>query len=49
MWLNCPASITLAEGRTRPSSRYAKEGTAAHSIAQMILNGDLFPPSKLHR
>jgi len=47
MWLNCPASITLAEGRTRPSSLYAKEGTAAHTIAEMILGGELFPPGKI--
>ena len=47
MWLNCPASITLAEGRTRPSSKYAKEGTAAHRIAEMILGGEIFPPGKV--
>lgn len=47
MWMNCPASVTLAEGRTRPSSLYAKEGTAAHRIAEMILGGDLFPPGKI--
>jgi Protein of unknown function (DUF2800) len=47
MWLNCPASVTLAEGRTRPSSLYAKEGTAAHQIAEMILRGELFPPGRI--
>jgi hypothetical protein len=47
MWLNCPASITLAAGRTRPSSKYAKEGTAAHMIAEMILGGEIFPPGKV--
>jgi len=47
MWMSCPASITLAGGRTRPSSKYAKEGTAAHKIAEMILGGDMFPPPKL--
>lgn len=47
MWMNCPASITLAEGRTRPSSNYAKEGTAAHTIAEMILAGELFPPGRI--
>jgi hypothetical protein len=46
-WMNCPASITRAAGRTRPSSRYAREGTAAHRIAEMIINGDLFPPDKI--
>jgi Protein of unknown function (DUF2800) len=47
MWMQCPASITLAEGRTRPSSKYAKEGTAAHMIAEMILGGEIFPPGKV--
>ena len=47
MWMNCPASVTLAEGRTRPSSLYAKEGTAAHRIAEMILAGELFPPGRI--
>lgn len=47
MWMNCPASITKAAGRTRPSSRYAKEGTAAHTIAEMIIGGNLFPPPKI--
>lgn len=47
MWMNCPASITKAEGRERPSSRFAKEGTAAHKIAETILGGNLFPPGKI--
>lgn len=47
MWCNCPASITKTEGRTRPSSRYAKEGTAAHMIAEMILGGEILPPGKV--
>jgi hypothetical protein len=47
MWMNCPASVTLAEGLSRPSSKYAREGTAAHKIAEMIIGGDLFPPAKI--
>jgi uncharacterized protein DUF2800 len=47
MWMACPASITLAEGRVRPSSVYAKEGTAAHKIAEMIIGGNIFPPEKI--
>lgn len=47
MWLNCPASITRAEGKVRPSSSYAREGTAAHKIAEMVIGGDLFPPGKI--
>ena len=47
MWMNCPASITRAAGLVRPSSRYAREGTAAHKIAEMIIGGNLFPPPKI--
>ncbi len=47
MWMNCPASITLAGGLSRPSSRYTREGTAAHMVAEMILRGELFPPPKI--
>lgn len=47
MWLNCPASVTKAAGRVRPSSKYAKEGTAAHRIAEGIINGDPFPPPRI--
>jgi hypothetical protein len=47
MWLNCPASITLTKDKTRPSSRYAREGTAAHKVAELILGGDVFLPDKI--
>ncbi len=47
MWLNCPASVTQAKGKTRPSSIYAMEGTAAHLIAHQIIEGELFPPGKI--
>ena len=47
MWMNCPASITKSAGMTRPSSRYAREGTAAHTIAEMIIGGCLWPPGKI--
>lgn len=47
MWMNCPASITKARGMTRPSSTYAREGTAAHEIARRLIEGDMFPPEKL--
>lgn len=47
MWMNCPASVTLAAGRLRPSSVYAKEGSAAHKIAEGIIAGDPFPPGRL--
>jgi hypothetical protein len=47
MWMNCAASITKSAGLTRPSSRYAREGTAAHRIAEMIIAGNIFPPGKI--
>ena len=31
----------------RPSSKFAKEGTAAHAVAEMIINGDIFLPDKI--
>jgi len=31
----------------RPSSRYAKEGTAAHKVAELTLQGDIFLPDKI--
>jgi hypothetical protein len=45
--MTCPASITKANGRVRPSSVYAREGTAAHKIAEMVAGGDMFPPGRL--
>jgi hypothetical protein len=47
MWLACPASVTLTKDMTRPSSRYAREGTAAHAVAEMTLAGDIFLPDKV--
>ena len=47
MWMACPASVTLTKDMTRPSSKYAKEGTAAHAVAEMTLNGDIFLPDKV--
>lgn len=47
MWLNCPASVTQTDGLVRPSSKYAREGTAAHTVAEKILNGDIFLPDKV--
>lgn len=47
MWLACPASVTMTKDITRPSSKYAREGTAAHKVAEMILSGDVFLPDKI--
>jgi hypothetical protein len=47
MWLVCPASVTMTKDMVRPSSKYAREGTAAHAVAEMILKGDIFLPDKI--
>ena len=47
MWLACPASVTLTKDMTRPSSKFAREGTAAHTVAELTLNGDIFLPDKI--
>jgi len=47
MWMACPASVTKTKGMTRPSSKFAKEGTAAHTVAELTLNGDIFLPDKI--
>jgi len=47
MWLACPASVTLTKDAVRPSSKYAREGTAAHSVAEMTIKGDIFLPDKV--
>jgi len=47
MWLACPASVTLTKDMTRPSSKFAKEGTAAHTVAELTLKGDIFLPDKV--
>ena len=47
MWLACPASVTKTKDMTRPSSKFAREGTAAHAVAEMTLKGDIFLPDKI--
>jgi hypothetical protein len=47
MWLACPASVTKTRAMVRPSSKYAREGTAAHAVAEMTLKGDIFLPDKV--
>lgn len=39
IWINCPASVTLARGRQRLPTPYTREGTAAHHIAALRLMG----------
>lgn len=47
MWLQCPASVTQAKDMIRPSSKYAREGTAAHHVAELTIKGDIFLPNKV--
>lgn len=42
-WLVCPASVTLTRGVERKSSPYAREGSAAHAAAELILKGKPVP------
>jgi hypothetical protein len=37
-WLVCPASITLTRDIERPSTVYAREGSAAHAVAEMLID-----------
>jgi hypothetical protein len=39
IWINCPASVTLARGKVRKSTPYTREGSAAHTLAEMRLKG----------
>src|SRR5690606_23962457 len=36
-WSRCPGSVRLSEGLENRSSRYAEEGTAAHTLAEQCL------------
>ena len=47
MWLNCAASVTLTKDVMRPSSKYAREGSAAHVVAEKTIKGDPFLPDRV--
>jgi uncharacterized protein DUF2800 len=38
IWINCPASVTLARGKQRRASIFTAEGSVAHLLAEAILN-----------
>jgi len=44
-WMNCPGSVTLSKGKPNTSSDAAKEGTAAHAVAEECLIKKLDPKS----
>lgn len=35
--MTCPGALVLSEGMPQQSSKFAEEGTAAHSLAEAIL------------
>lgn len=43
-WMRCPASVVVTRDMPEDSSPYAVEGTCAHRLAELLLNGaDGFP------
>lgn len=38
-WMTCPGSVKACLGLPDSSSKYADEGTAAHELGELILNG----------
>ena len=42
-WISCHGSLALESAYPRSSSKYAAEGTAAHSLAEMCLTSDTSP------
>lgn len=44
-WSQCPGSVALSAGLPDSSSSYAREGTAAHELAEAALTGSLQAPS----
>jgi hypothetical protein len=43
MWMACPASVTLTRGMSRPSSKYALEGSVAHNVCEILLRNEPVP------
>ena len=40
-WMHCPGSVELCRGVADKSSKYAEEGTLAHSLAELMINYNL--------
>ena len=47
-WLRCPGSVTLEAGLADESSEFAKEGTAAHALAEQCLREETHPDSHIY-
>lgn len=45
-WINCPPSARLCEAIPEEHSKYAEEGTLAHSMCEVKLNAFVVPSSK---
>lgn len=45
-WINCPPSARLCEAIPEKTSKYAEEGTLAHSMCEVKLNAFVVPSSK---
>ena len=49
-WMRCPASVVVTRDMPEDSSPYAIEGTCAHRLAELLLNGaDGFPADEAAR
>lgn len=42
-WMSCPGSVRLEENMDDGSSKFAEEGTAAHELAEIMLQGWIGP------
>lgn len=42
-WMLCPASVTKSRGKKRTSSIFAREGTAAHEVAELLIKDEHVP------
>jgi len=40
-WMTCPGSVALSEGIPDSTSEFAQEGTAAHELAEMVLDAKI--------
>lgn len=45
-WMSCPGSVQMEEGYADTSSEFAEEGTAAHSLAELML---MFKTDKINK
>lgn len=46
-WLACPGSMVLSKNAKRTSSKYSREGTAAHELASQVLERNVDATSRI--